>query len=104
MATAAPPAVRERTTKPRLLFFTSPLSGQCRRAEGFLAQVLQRRQNHDTFRVLMVDDGERPDLIQRFKISSVPALVVVDGRTERARLEQPRGCREIEELLSPWLK
>ena len=103
MATATAPVVRERATKPRLIFFTSALSGQCRRAEGFLAQVLQRRRNHDTFRVLVVDDGERPDLMRRFKITAVPALVVVDGRTERARLEQPRGCREIEELLRPWL-
>ena len=104
MATAAPPVVRERTTKPRLIFFTSAVSGQCRRAEGFLAQVLQRRRNHDTFRVLMVDEGERPDLVLRFKVGALPALVVVDGRTERARLEQPRGCREIEELLAPWLR
>jgi hypothetical protein len=34
----------------------------------------------------------------------VPTLIVVDGRTERARLERPRGCREIEELLGPWLR
>ena len=104
MATVEAPVVRERATKPRLIFFTSSVSGQCRRAEGFLAQVLQRRRNHDTFRMLVIDDGERPDLVRRFKIAAVPALVVVDGRTERARLEKPRGCREIEELLSPWLK
>ena len=104
MATAPPPTVRERTTRPRLIFFTSAVSGQCRRAEGFLAQVLQRRHNHDTFRVVVVDDGERPDVVRRFKIGAVPALVVVDGRTERARLERPRGCREIEELLGPWLR
>jgi thioredoxin-like negative regulator of GroEL len=104
MATATAPLVRERATKPRLIFFTSAVSGQCRRAEGFLAQVLQRRHNHDTFRVLVVDQAERPDLVSRFEITAVPALLVVEGRAERARLEQPRGCREIEELLSPWLK
>lgn len=36
--------------KPKLLFY-SATSGECRRAEGFLAQVLQRRQNHETFAV-----------------------------------------------------
>jgi len=39
---------------PRLVFFHSPLSGNCRRVEGFLAQVLQRRRNHGTFNVVRV--------------------------------------------------
>ena len=104
MATVQIPTARERGTKPRLIFFTSSLSGQCRRVDGFLAQVLQRRRNHSTFRVLVVDEDERPDLVSRFGVAGLPTLVVVEGQTERARLEQPRGCREIEELLGPWLR
>lgn len=91
-------------TKPRLIFFTSSLSGHCRRVEGFLAQVLQRRRNHGTFRMLMIDEHERPDLVSRFGVTDLPTLVVVEGRAERARLERPRGCRDIEELLGPWLR
>ena len=72
--------------------------------EGFLAQVLQRRQNHGTFVVHHVDAEERPDLVERFRVSVIPTLVVVDDRRVQARLEQPRGCREIERLLAPWLK
>ena len=98
------PVSRERATKPRLIFFTSSVSGQCRRVEGFLAQVLQRRRNHGTFRVLVVDEGERPDLFLRFRVAALPTLVVFEGRSERARLEQPRGCRDIEALLGPWLR
>ena len=98
------PLAGERATKPRLIFFTSSLSGQCRRVEGFLAQVLQRRRNHGTFRMLVVDEHERPDLVERFRVTGLPTLVVVEGRLERGRLEQPRGCREIEELLGPWLR
>ena len=104
MATAAAPVAREPVTQPRLIFFTSSVSGQCRRVEGFLAQVLQRRRNHGTFRVVLVNGDERPDLIRRFKVSALPTLVVVEGHTVRARLEQPRGCKEIEALLSPWLR
>lgn len=104
MATVENPVARAHATKPRLIFFTSSLSGQCRRVEGFLAQVLQRRRNHGTFRVLVVDDDERPDLTGRFGITGLPTLVVVEERAERARLEQPRGCRDIEELLGPWLR
>jgi len=104
MATAEAQVARKRVAKPRLLFFTSSVSGHCRRVEGFLAQVLQRRRNHGTFRLLRVDETERPDLLERFRVTVLPTLVVIEGRTEKARLERPRGCRDIEQLLSPWLR
>jgi len=89
--------------KPGLVFFYSPVSGACRRAEGFLAQVLQRRRNHGTFRLYRVDEKERPDIVERFGIETMPTLVVVEDKVVRARLERPRGCREIESFLAPWL-
>jgi thioredoxin-like negative regulator of GroEL len=104
MATVEAPVVRAQATKPWLVFFTSPVSGQCRRVDGFLAQVLQRRHNHTTFRLLLVDEDERPDLVSRFGVAGLPTLVVVEEREVRARLERPRGCRQIEEFLSPWLR
>jgi thioredoxin-like negative regulator of GroEL len=104
MAGVAEPIARPRATKPRLVFFTSSVSGQCRRVEGYLAQVLQRRRNHGTFHLVVVDEGERPDLVRRFAVSSLPTLVVVEDRAEQARLEHPRGCRQIEQFLSPWLR
>ena len=93
----------EATVKPRLVFFHSSLSGQCRRVEGFLAQVLQRRRNHGTFKLYRVAEEERPDLVERFGVETTPTLVVVEGRHVRARLERPRGCRDIEAFLAPWL-
>ena len=90
--------------KPGLVFFHSAVSGSCRRAEGFLAQVLQHRRNHDTFRLYRVDPEERPDLVERFRVETLPTLVVVEEKTVRARLERPRGCREIERFLAPWLQ
>jgi thioredoxin-like negative regulator of GroEL len=87
----------------RLVFFHSRLSGQCRRVEGFLAQVLQRRRNHGTFNVISVAEEERPDLLKRFKVGAVPTLVVVQGKSVAGRLERPRGCRDIEGFLAPWL-
>ncbi len=89
--------------KPGLVFFHSSLSGHCRRVEGFLAQVLQRRRNHETFTLYRVDDQQRPDLIERFEVGSLPTLVVVENKVVRARLERPRGCRDIERFLAPWL-
>ena len=90
--------------QPGLVFFYSPVSGSCRRVEGFLAQVLQRRRNHGTFKLYRVDEKERPDLIERFEVETMPTLVVVEDKIVRARLEKPRGCREIESFLAPWLK
>ena len=89
--------------KPGLVFFHSSVSGRCRRVEGFLAQVLQRRRNHETFRVYFVASEQRPDLVQRFGINRLPALVVVENKAVKARLEDPRGCRDIESFLAPWL-
>ena len=90
-------------SKPRLVFFQSPSSGRCRRVEGFLAQVLQRRRNHGTFKLYQVAQEERPDLVEKFGVEALPTLVVVEGKRVRARLERPRGCREIERFLAPWL-
>jgi thioredoxin-like negative regulator of GroEL len=105
MTAAAPTHADERTAaKPLLVFVHSPLSGRCRRAEGYLAQVLQRRRNHETFRVQRLDAGKRPDLIERFRVGTLPTLLVVDGKVLRGRLENPRGCREIARFLEPWLR
>jgi thioredoxin-like negative regulator of GroEL len=91
-------------SKPGLVFFYSSRSGACRRTEGFLAQVLQRRRNHGTFRLYRVAQEERPDLVERFRVERMPTLVVVDGKNVQGRLESPRGCRDIERFLAPWLQ
>ena len=89
--------------RPKLVLFYSPRSGKSRRAEGYLAQVLQRRRNHATFAILRIDADEHPDLATRFKISTLPTLLVIENNHIRARLSQPRGCTQITQLLQPWL-
>jgi thioredoxin-like negative regulator of GroEL len=89
--------------KPGLVFFHSAVSGKCRRVEGYIAQVLQRRRNHDTFKYYAVAREQRPDLVEKFGIVEMPTLVVVEDKIVRARLESPRGCRDIETFLAPWL-
>jgi thioredoxin-like negative regulator of GroEL len=96
-------ATATRTKRPRLVFFYSRSSGACRRAEGFLAQVLQRRGNHDTFAVQRVEEGERPDLHERFGIALLPTLVVIEDKRVRGKLVGPTGCAPIERFLAPWL-
>ena len=91
------------TAKPSLVFFHSAFSGRCRRVEGFLAQVLQRRANHDTFELVRVDADNNAELVERFKIETIPTLVVVADKRAQGRLPNPRGCRDIERFLAPWL-
>jgi thioredoxin-like negative regulator of GroEL len=90
--------------QPQLAYFCSDVSGRCRRVEGFLAQVLQRRGNHDTFRLYRVPIEERPDLHEHHQIERLPTLAVIVDKKVMGRLEQPRACREIEDFLSPWMK
>jgi len=98
------PVVARKATKPQLVFFYSNASGRCRRVDGFLAQVLQARRNHETFVLHRVEANERPDLIRRFAVEQLPTILVIDGKRVRGWLEQPRGCAAIQLLLAPWLR
>jgi thioredoxin-like negative regulator of GroEL len=105
MTVAPPRTTRDReTAKPMLVFVHSELSGRCRRAEGFLAQVLQRRRNHETFRLQRLSAEARPDLVERFRVDTLPTILVVEDKVVRGRLADPRGCRDIAAFLDPWLK
>jgi thioredoxin-like negative regulator of GroEL len=92
-----------RVGKPRLLFFYSATSGSCRRAEAYLAQVLQRRGNHDTFQIHHVDVATRPDLAERLRVAELPALYVIEEGKVRGKMK-PRGCKDIKDFLAPWLQ
>jgi thioredoxin-like negative regulator of GroEL len=92
------------TDRPRLVFFHARNSGRSRRVEGYLSQVLQRRRNHESFRLYHIDVDEQAELAERFCVRDVPTIVVVEGKRVRGRLESPRGCRDIELLLAPWLR
>ena len=51
-----------------------------------------------------VEQNDRPDLVERFGVTSVPTLAVLEGKRLRGLLVEPRGCGDIEEFLSPWLR
>src|SRR5258705_12410269 len=94
---AAPAQGRER---PLLIFFTSGTNGRCRRAEGFLAQVLQRRRNHKTFSLRFVQEEERPDLLARFHVEKTPTLMVAADKTVPGNPVDPHGGEEIQSCLA----
>jgi thioredoxin-like negative regulator of GroEL len=90
--------------RPLLVVFTSATCGRSRRIEPFLAQILQRRRNHSTFKLVRVDADRHPDQLERFGVRRVPALLVVANGRVRARLDDPRTCSEISSFLAPWLR
>ena len=94
---------RPGSDRPTLCFFYSPTSGPSRRVEAYLAQVLQRRQNHRTFALRRVNCDTHPELVERYAIKQMPTLIVIESRRVLGRLEGSCGCREIENLLEPWL-
>jgi thioredoxin-like negative regulator of GroEL len=101
---ASPASATAQAERPRLVFFYSRTSGLCRRVEGYLAQILQRHHNHDTFAVIRVAIEDHHGLVELFGIDEVPTIVVVEGRRIRARVDSPRGRPAIEQALSPWLR
>ncbi|HJU37261.1 MAG TPA: thioredoxin family protein [Gaiellaceae bacterium] len=98
-----PLAREDAAGKPRLVFFHSPTSGRCRRAEGHLAQALQRRHNHETFELVRVDVDTHPELARQFQVTELPTFVVVEGRQAVRRIVSPRGARELGRELAEWL-
>jgi thioredoxin-like negative regulator of GroEL len=102
-STVAAPAAATVADKPHLLFFYGKTSGPCRRVEAFLSQVLQRRHNHDTFRLVRVCAETHPELVEHFRVDNLPTIVVVERRQVMTRLVAPRGRRELEHALGPWL-
>lgn len=89
-------AARESVSgRPKLVFFHSPTSSGCRRLEGWLAQVLQHRRNHNAFELVRVNVEERSDLASRFGVESVPTLLVVEQRRVVRRIVQPSGSRQL---------
>ena len=99
----APPPERP-TERPKLVFFSSPTSGRSRRVEAWLAQVLQRRGNHTTFDIQRLDIERATEIAERLEVTVSPSLVVVEDGRVVARLDRPTGCREIADVLSPWLR
>jgi thioredoxin-like negative regulator of GroEL len=70
--------------------------------ESLLAHIA--RKERETLDVKMVDADERPDLVEKFSISQVPALALVVGKKVVARLEGRSTAPKIESMLDTALE
>jgi hypothetical protein len=96
-------AATELESRPKLMFVYSETSGLSRKVDAYLAQVLQSRQNHDTFDLVRVSVEKQPNLAEQLGVSEVPTLLVIDERRIEIRLEKPRTRLAIQGALDRWL-
>jgi len=87
--------------RPLLVFFTSERSGPARRMESLLAHLA--RKERARLRTARVDIDESPELAERFRVDSVPTLVLVKGKRTVARIEGRASAPRIEQMLEPHL-
>ena len=87
--------------QPLLVFFCSERSGPARRMESLLAHLA--RKERARLRVLRVDVDRQPELAERFRVVTVPTLVLVKGKRVVNRLEGRVSQPRIEAMLEPHL-
>ena len=87
--------------RPLLVFFSSQRSGPARRMESLLAHLA--RKERARLRVMRVDVDDQPELAARFKIATVPTLVLVKGKRVVDRLDGRASAPKIEAMLEPHL-
>ena len=88
-------------TTPLLVFFRSEQSGPARRMDSLIAHFTRKERGR--LRVTVVDVDERPELAERFRVATVPTLVLVSGREVVGRLEGRVSAPKITRLLEPHL-
>jgi thioredoxin-like negative regulator of GroEL len=69
--------------------------------ESLLAHIA--RKERERLRVTIVDIDERADFAERFKVETVPTLVLVKDKRVVARLEGRASAPRIERMLEPHL-
>lgn len=89
-------------SRPLLVFFSSRRSGPARRMESLLAHIARKERLR--LRVTIVDVEDKPELAERFRVVSVPTLVLVKGKRAVARLEGRASAPRIERMVEPHLE
>jgi len=86
---------------PTLVFFTAHTSGPARRMESLIAHIARR--DRERLRVRRVDADRHPELVEKFAVDEIPALVLVVGKKVVARIDGRASMPQIEELLDEQL-
>jgi thioredoxin 1 len=88
-------------SRPLLVFFSSETSGPARRMESLLAHLA--RKERERLRVMHVDLDRNPEVGQKFRITTVPTLVLVKEKRVVGRIDGRASAPKIERMLEPHL-
>lgn len=83
---------------PVLLVFYSQWSAPSAMAAPVLLQVAQRHAGR--LLLLRINTDMNPDVMKRYGVTAMPALILFRGGSERKRLQGAHSAVEIEQLLS----
>jgi len=101
---SAPPLQEGEVTtdrRPLLVFFCTQRSGPARRMESLLAHLARKERTR--LRVRRVDVDDNPELAERFRVETIPTLVLVKGKHVAARIDGRVSAPRIEAMLEPHL-
>jgi thioredoxin 1 len=87
--------------RPLLVFFRTARSGPARRMESLIAHVARKERSR--LKVREVDIDEQADLAERFRVETVPTLVLVKDKRVVGRLEGRVSAPRIDQLLEQHL-
>jgi thioredoxin-like negative regulator of GroEL len=90
-----------RDDKPLLVFFTSERSGPARRMESLLAHLARKERTR--VRIMRVEIEEQPELAEKFRVESVPTLVLVMRKKVVDRIDGRVSAPKIEAMLARHL-
>jgi thioredoxin-like negative regulator of GroEL len=89
-------------SRPMLVFFCSQRSGPARRMESLLAHLA--RKERQRLRIRRVDVDAHRELADRFRVETVPTLVLVVGKQAVGRVDGRASAPRIERLLAEHLE
>jgi thioredoxin 1 len=88
--------------KPLLVFFTSERSGPARRMESLLAHLARKERSR--VHVMRVDVEGQPEVAARFRVTTIPTLVLVKRKRAVDRIEGRASAPVIEAMLGRHLE
>jgi len=88
-------------SRPLLVFFRTAQSGPARRMESLVAHVARKERTR--LKVHEVDIDEQSELAERFRVTTVPTLVLVKDKRVVERLEGRVSAPRIERMLESHL-